>query len=580
MGTFKRLLTFSRLYVGKFFIAAICMIIVGILSPLMAYLIKPTVDDVFINKDLEMLKWIAIAILLIFFVKNICSYIQAISMGYIGQRIIANIRNKLYESIQAQSLRFFTKNPTGMLMSRITNDVNYIQSAVSESVASIFRDAVAIIGYVVTLFYLDWKLALVGIVIFPLVIYPVRFIGRVIRKITTRTQVTFGSISSLLQETIVGARIVKAFSMEKYEGERFAKENEKLFQLSLRALATSSISSPLMDFLGGVGIAAIISYGGYQVIGGHSTPGTFFSFLAALMLLYEPVKRLANTNNTVQQGIAAAKRVFEVIDTEPEIKDYGAATMLESVSHSLEFRDVYFRYDNEYILRDINIDIKAGEITAFVGASGSGKTTLLNLIPRFYDVTRGAVLIDGKDVRSITLESLRSQIGIVTQQVILFNDTIRNNIAYGSFSKSNAEIEAAAMAANAHRFIMALPNGYESNIGELGSKLSGGERQRISVARALLKDAPILILDEATSSLDSEAELEVQDALERLMQGRTTLLIAHRLSTIRKANKIIVLHGGKVVEEGTHEVLMSRKGEYRRLYDLQFSQIGKENGGK
>ena len=572
MNIFKRLLSFSKEHIAKFVISMLCMVIVGAISPLLAYLVKPVVDNVFINKELDMLKWITLAVLVIFLVKNVCSYIQVVLMSYIGQRIITNIRNKLYARIQAQSLDFFTKNPTGMLMSRITNDVSYIQGAVSEAVTSLVKDSFSIVGYVFTLFYLDWKLALIGMIIFPIIIYPLSSIGKMIRRVTTKTQVTFGNLSSLLQETIAGARIVKAFGMESYEEKRFAQENEKLFRLTLKIVSTNAISSPLMDFLGGLGIAAIISYGGYQVINGSSTPGTFFSFLAAIMLLYEPVKRIASVNNTVQQGIAAAERVFEIIDNEPSITDKPAAVPLAKITKKIEFKNVSFNYDESTpILKNINLSIGAGKLVAFVGVSGSGKTTLVNLIPRFYDVSDGTILIDGHDIREVTVESLRSQVGIVTQQTILFNDSIKNNIAYGDRGKDDDAIIQAATAANAHKFIEALPSRYDSIIGEQGTKLSGGEKQRISIARALLKDAPILILDEATSSLDSESELEVQDALENLMQGRTTLMIAHRLSTIRKADIIVVLSAGEIVEMGTHDELFEKCGEYYRLYTLQFS---------
>ena len=359
--------------------------------------------------------------------------------------------------------------------------------------------------------------------------------------------------------------------MEEYENKRFENENEKLLKLTLKSVTIGAISSPFMEFLGGCAIGVIIFYGGYQVISGGFTPGRFFSFLTALILLYEPVKRLTNVNNTIQQGIAGAQRVFAIIDTIPDIKDSETSTPLPRISAGISIRNVHFRYEETPVLKNINLDIRAGEVVAFVGMSGGGKTTLVNLIPRFYDVTEGSITIDGQDIRSVTVGSLRSQIGIVTQQTILFNDTVRNNIAYGDIAKSEDEIVKAAVAANAHGFIMGLPSGYDTIIGEQGAKLSGGERQRISIARALLKDAPILILDEATSSLDTEAELEVQDALENLMKGRTTLMIAHRLSTIRNADRIIVLVDGEIVEEGNHEALIEKKGEYFRLYNMQFT---------
>ncbi len=546
------------------------MLAVGATTSALAFLVKPALDEIFLNKNADMLKYIPIAIVLIYLIKGSCSYGQTVLMNFIGQRVVTDLRNDLYNHIQRQSLSFFTKNPTGILMSRITNDVNLIQGAVSEAVTSIFKDSFTLIGLIFVIFYRDWQLAMIATVVFPLTIYPIARFGKKMRKVATGTQVTMGSLTSLLQETISGTRIVKAFGMEDYEGKRFAKENEDLFKLFMKAVSIRAISSPFMEFLGGLGIAVIIFYGGYQVIQGVSTPGTFFSFLTALILLYEPVKRLTNVNNTIQQGIAAAIRVFGVMDITPEIKNREHAIELPQISDKIEIRNVTFRYDDEPVLKNINLNIKSGEVVAFVGMSGGGKTTLVNLIPRFYDVTEGEILIDGHDIRDVTIESLREQTGIVTQQTILFNDTVRNNIAYGDIKRSDQDIIDAAKAANAYHFIKNLPEGFETVIGEQGARLSGGERQRISIARALLKDAPILILDEATSSLDTEAEIEVQEALENLMKGRTTLVIAHRLSTINSADRIIVLVNGKIVEEGTHDSLLMKKGEYFKLYNMQF----------
>jgi ATP-binding cassette, subfamily B, bacterial MsbA len=570
LNIFKRLLKLAKPHAFKFFIAMICMLFVGATTSSLAFLVKPALDEIFLKQNAAMLKWIPLAVLAIYIVKGICSYFQTVIMNFIGQRVVADLRADLYKKIQLQSLSFFTKNPTGVLMSRITNDVGFIQGAVSEAVTSLFKDTFTLIGLVFVIFYRDWKLALIAMCVFPLAVYPIAKFGQKMRKVATSTQITFGSLFSLLQETISGARIVKAFSMENYENRRFSVENERLFRMNMKAVSVNAVSSPFMEFLGGIGIAAIVFYGGYQVIQGHSTPGTFFSFLTALIMLYEPVKRLTSVNNTIQQGISGATRVFGIIDLEPEIQNRPTALPLPRISEKIEIRNVSFRYEKKLVLKNINMEIKTGEIIAFVGMSGGGKTTLVNLIPRFYDVTEGGILIDGTDIRDVTVASLRGQIAIVTQQTILFNDTVRNNIAYGDIVKTRDEIIAAAKAANAHNFIMRLPEGYDTMIGEQGAKLSGGERQRISIARALLKDAPLLILDEATSSLDSEAEIEVQAALDNLMKGRTTLVIAHRLSTIRNADRIFVLVNGAIKEQGTHESLLSLDGEYRRLYDMQF----------
>lgn len=570
MDIYRRLVRLAKPHIAKFLLAMLCMLVVGGLTSALAFLVKPALDDIFMKKNMLMLKWIPVAVITIYMLKGLCNYVQIVLMSFIGQRVIADVRNQLYRAIQGQSMSFFTKHPTGILMSRITNDVNSMQGTVSEAVTSLLKDSFTLVCLVFVIFYRDWQLALVAMVIFPLTIYPIATFGRKMRSVATRTQVTMGSLTTLLQETISGARIVKAFGREDYECSRFSKENENLLRLTLKSVSISAISSPFMEFLGGVGIAAIVFYGGYQVIQGVSTPGTFFSFLTALLMLYEPIKRLTNVNNTIQQGIAGAQRVFSIIDTVPEIQNKAEAVPLPPIAKAIEIRNVTFRYEDVPVLNRINLTVRAGEAVAFVGMSGGGKTTLVNLIPRFYDVSQGQIRIDGLDIRDVTIESLRAQIGMVTQQTILFNDTVRNNIVYGDSGKTEADVIRAAKAANAHNFIMNLPQGYDTVIGEQGTKLSGGERQRISIARALLKDAPILILDEATSSLDTEAEIEVQEALENLMRGRTTLVIAHRLSTIRNADRIVVLVNGEIVEEGTHEALLARRGEYFRLYQMQF----------
>ncbi len=572
MDIFKRLLGLAKPHRYKFIVAMLCMLVVGATTSALAFMVKPALDEIFLKKNAAMLKWIPIGVILIYVVKGICSYLQTVIMNFIGQRVVADLRADLYRKIQQQSLSFFTKNPTGTLMSRITNDVAYIQGAVSEAVTSLFKDSFTLVSLVFVIFYRDWQLAIIAMCVFPLAVYPIAQFGRRMRQVATKMQITMGALTTLLQEAISGARIVKAFSMEEYENKRFSVENERLFRMNLKAVSVNAVSSPFMEFLGGIGIAAIVFYGGYQVIHGNSTPGTFFSFLTALIMLYEPVKHLTSVNNTIQQGIAGAERVFDIIDLEEEIKNRPHASQLPGISRQIEIRDVAFRYEEASVLKNINLTISAGEVVAFVGMSGGGKTTLVNLIPRFYDVTEGAIMIDGHDIRDVTIESLRGQIAIVTQQTILFNDTVRNNIAYGDIVKTQEEIIAAATAANAHDFITRLPGGYDTLIGEQGTKLSGGERQRISIARALLKDAPILILDEATSSLDSEAEIEVQSALDNLMQGRTTLVIAHRLSTIRNADRIFVLVNGMIREEGTHDHLLSCEGEYCRLYNMQFRE--------
>jgi subfamily B ATP-binding cassette protein MsbA len=563
----------------------VCMIFVSAASAASAFLVKPVLDDVFFKKDLTMLKLIPLAIVALFILKGVFDYGQAYLMSFVGQRIITDLREKVYHHLHSLALPFFTKNPTGVLMSRIMNDVNLVQGAVTDAVTGLLKDIFTIIGLVFVIFYRDWRLALIALVVFPVAVYPIVKFGRKLRSYSTRTQMTLADLSTMLLETISGNRIVKAFNMEEYERKRFSKMNEKLFRIMLKSLRVRAVSHPLMETLGGLGIAAIVFYGGYNVIQGTATPGTFFSFLTALMMLYEPVKRLSNVNNSIQQGLAGASRIFEILDTVPEIRNKPGALDLARIREGIEFQNVSFKYEEDWVLKNINLKIRAGEVVAFVGSSGGGKTTLANLVPRFYDVNSGRILIDGVDIRDLTVESLRGKIAIVTQQTILFNDTVEQNIAYGNIGEPHEKIVAAAEAAYAHNFIRNLSEGYRTLIGEQGVKLSGGERQRVSIARALLKNAPILILDEATSSLDSESEVEVQKALEFLMQGRTTLVIAHRLSTIRKADRIIVISNGEIVEEGTHEELLEKDGEYRKLFLLQFinndfdAPRGASNGG-
>ncbi|MGB6929774.1 MAG: ABC transporter transmembrane domain-containing protein, partial [Syntrophobacteria bacterium] len=475
--------------------------------------------------------------------------------------------------LQRLPLSFFDRMPTGLLMSRVTNDVNLVQGAVSNAITGLLKDPLTLVGLLAVMFIRDWQLSLISMVVLPFAFFPVVKFGRMLRRISTKSQESMGDISVILHETISGSRIVKAFGMEEYEKERFSRENIRYFRYLMKSVMVRALSSPMMEFLGGIAIVFVILYGGYRVIEGVSTPGEFFSFLGALLLLYEPIKRLSRVNNVVQEGIAAATRIYDILDTSPGIQDEPDAIDLPPIQRELELRNVQFRYDNEPVLKDINLKVSAGEVIAIVGVSGAGKSTLVDLIPRFYEVSDGAVLIDGINVRNVTMDSLRNQIGIVTQQTILFNDTVRNNIAYGDINKSDGEITAAAKAANAYNFIMKMDQGFDTSIGEQGARLSGGERQRLCIARALLKNAPILILDEATSSLDSEAELEVQKALENLMAGRTTLVIAHRLSTIQNADRIVVISDGRIVEEGRHDELMECDGEYCRLYDMQFAQV-------
>jgi subfamily B ATP-binding cassette protein MsbA len=575
----------------------ICMVFVSFLTAAQAFLVKPALDGIFLKtervpqwvksiiiqlhldslllkKDMEMLMILPVAVILLFLSKGIFEYGQAYLMNYVGLKVVADIREKLYNHLQTLSLSFFTKTPTGILISRITNDVNLIQGSVSNAVTGLIKDAFTVFGLIGVVIYRDWKLAVITLLIFSFVIIPIKEFGKRLRKFSRKSQQRMGSITTFLHETIAGNRIVKAFNMEEYEKRRFAEENNRFFKILFKRVKLRALSQPLMEVIGGIGVAIIIWVGGYRVIQGEMTPGNFFSFMTGLFMLYAPIRDLSKVNLEVQEGLAAAARVFELLDTTPDIKDEEKASPLPSISKGVDFREVTFKYGEEAVLRDISLHVKVGEVIALVGMSGAGKTSLVNLLPRFYDVEKGQILIDGYDIRKVTVKSLRDQIALVTQQTILFNDTVRNNIAYGNLACSDQEIIEAAKAANAHDFVQKFPQGYETIIGEQGVKLSGGERQRLSIARALLKNAPVLILDEATSSLDSDSETEVQRAMERLMEGRTVFVIAHRLSTIRNANRIVVLSDGQIVEQGTHEELMVLHGEYRRLYDLQFRDDG------
>ena len=553
----------------RLYLAMLCSIAIAGSMAAMGYYIEPVIDKIFVEKDATKLVLLPIVVLAIFFLKGIGMYGHEYFMNYVGESIIRRMRNDLFNHIIDLPMAFFHRERTGRLMSRITNDVAIVKAMVSTAVTGAFRDFFTIVGLTGVIFYRDWKMAIVALVVLPAAFYPVVELGRRVRRVSTGCQENMADLSSFLHESFAGSKIVKAFGMESYEKHRFNEKTGNLFKLEIKGVIVRSLSSPIMEFFGGVGIAFILWYGGSGVIKGESTPGMFMSFLACVMLLYDPVKKLSGLNNALQQGMAAVDRVFDIIESESDIQDPPGPESIRSGSHTVQFDHVYFGYDRDMVLKDINLEVKKGEILALVGMSGGGKSSLVSLIPRFYDIKKGRVLIDGTDIRKLAVADLRQEIAIVTQEPILFNDTIRNNIAYGNQKASEEDIVNAAKAAYAFNFIESFPKGFETVIGELGGRLSGGEKQRLCIARALLKNAPILILDEATSSLDTESEALVQKALENLMKGRTTFVIAHRLSTIGYANRIIVVVGGEIVEEGTHEELMACSGEYCKLYQMQ-----------
>ena len=572
MPIYKRLLKYLRPYIGKLAVAGACMFGVAILTASLAYLVKPALDDIFFEKNLNMLMLIPVVVASVYIVKGFCDFGQYYLMAFVGQSIIRDLRKDMFCKLEDMSVGFFVKHSTGELLSRMNNDVSMVQGALTSAITGVVRDTLTVISLIVVVFIRDSTLALIAMVVFPLAIYPLLNFGRRLKRYSRRMLVSLEDITERLNETITGIRIVKAFAMEDYERNRFSEVNENLFNAFMRRFKVRAMSNPVMETIGGFGVCAIVTYGGFQVINGESTQGTFFSFMAALIMLYEPIKRISDVNNTVQEGLSAGERIFALMDTEPDVKDLPRSYPLGEISGKVELKNVTFAYDSNPVIHDISLVVNPGEAIAVVGESGVGKSTLLDLVPRFYDPSGGSIEIDGIDVRSVTQRSLREKIGIVTQQTILFDDTIRNNIAYGRPDLSIDLVISAAKAAHAHDFIIAQPDGYDSLIGENGIKLSGGERQRLAIARALLKNPPILILDEATSNLDSDSEKTVQAALEVLMKGRATLIVAHRLSTIQNVNRVYVMAQGRIVEQGSPAELLELNGEFARLYNLQFSK--------
>jgi len=571
----RKLLAMIKVHWSALLFAGVCMMIMAAGEGATAWLMKPAVDDVLINRDQTMLIVIPIVILVVFALKGVAMYMQGYLMNRVGRSIIREFRDRLYDHIQDLPLSFFHSEKTGVLMSRIIHDVSIIKAMVSTAVTGALRDACSVVALLSTTFMLDWKMASFTFLILPLAFYPIYEFGRRVRKISARGQESMADLSSFLHETFAGAKIIKAFGMETYEKQRFYHRTKELYKIEMREVKVDELSSPVMEFICGVGIAVGIYYGGYRVFQETLSPGTFFAFLAATVMLYRPARKLSKLNIMIQRGLAATDRIYDILERESEIAERDQPLEIPLRSHSVVFEDVCFQYnpdspDDAMVLNHVSFKADPGEVVALVGMSGGGKTTLVNMLPRFYDVTSGTIRISGTDIKDASIASLRSQIAIVTQEPILFNESVRDNIAYGNHTASRDAVDQAARDAYAYDFITRFPKGFDTMLGELGSRLSGGEKQRICIARALLKDAPILILDEATSALDSEAEIVVQKALENLMKGRTTFVIAHRLSTITHANRILVLAKGAIVEEGAHDDLLARDGAYRKLYHMQF----------
>ena len=552
-------------------LACIFSAVVAGATAVMAYLVKPALDDVFIQKDRQMLILLPFLAIVVALAKSLAAYGHEYLLSYVEQDILRHLKNRLYNHMQELPLSFFQKEKTGDLMSRITSDVNVASSIFTTAVTGGIRDGFTVIGLIFVIFYLIPKLAIFAFLVLPIAFFPIVQFGRRIRQVRKGAQEALADMNAFLHETLTGNKIVKAFGMETHEKERFFAKTRRIFRLEMKEARVKALSAPLMEFLGALGGAFIIGYGGFEVIAGKYTAGTFMAFLVAVLMMYQPLKKISKLNIALQRGLAAVDRIFDILERHSDIVEIDNPRPLRHQPHRVTFESIYFKYDDDMVLRDINLDVEPGEILALVGTSGGGKTSLVNLIPRFYDPARGAICIDGIDIRHASISALRSQIAIVTQEPILFNDSVRYNIAYGNPDASASDIEKAAGAAYARDFIESFPEGFDTVIGELGGRLSGGQRQRICIARALLKNAPILILDEATSSLDSESESLVQKALENLMQGRTTFVIAHRLSTINHAHRIIVVQDGQIVEEGKHETLLAHKGEYFKLHNMQYS---------
>lgn len=558
MTLYLRILSYIKPYMHRLLFAMVCTIMAAAGNLYIPWIIKDMIDEVLADKNGTMLNWIAASIIAIFIVRGLFWYGQNYLMSYVGQSVIIDIRAAVFKKLQRLSVSFYDKNKTGTIMSYVTNDVNALQSAMVENTIEMITEGFILIGSVVAMIYLDWRLTLFTVCTFPVVLWFMEFFGKKIRKTGGRIQECTADITSVLQESVASARVIKSFVREDYEVDRFDVENKANFRANMKNAQLMATLTPVVELVAAIGVTMIIWYGGNNVINGTITAGSLVAFLTYAVNISNPIKRLTRVIGNIQKALAAAQRVFMIIDMPEEIAESRDAKQLPEVSGKVEFQNVSFAYnDKGNVITDLSFSVKPGEVIAIVGPSGAGKSTIANLLPRFYDVNKGDIKIDGHSVREVTLDSLREQVGIVPQETMLFNGSVYNNILYGRLDATKEEIEAAAKAANAHDFIMQLTDGYETKLGDRGVNLSGGQRQRIAIARAILKNPRILILDEATSALDTESERVVQEALDRLMVGRTSFVIAHRLSTVKNADKILVLEKGNLVESGTHDELLA-----------------------
>jgi ATP-binding cassette, subfamily B, bacterial MsbA len=575
----KHLFDIVVVYWRWFAVGMVCSVVGAASSSASAYLVKPLLDDIFMKKDATMLLVVPGLVIIVSLVKGLASYGREYFMKHIGLSVIRDLRDLLYGKIIELPLQFFHKEKVGVLMSRITYDTETVQTVVSTAITEAISDILTLMGLIGVVIYMDWQLAIGTFFIMPIACYPIVKLGQRIRKFSIGVQETMADLNSFLLETFSGIKIVKVFTKEQYEKKRFSKTNNTYLKLGMKRVRAQALSSPIMETLGGVAVAFVVWIGGFRVVEGSSTPGTFFAFLAAVVMMYGPVRKLSKLYGNIQPGVAAMNRIYDVLEEETRIIESDSPVFLDNTSFNVELKNVWFEYNKEDgpVLKNINLNVAAGEVLALVGMSGGGKTSLVNLVPRFFDITKGDILIGSKNIKDLSLKSLREHISIVTQEPILFNETVRDNIRYGKTDASDEEIETAAKSAFAYDFIQNFPKGFETRIGELGNRLSGGEKQRICIARALIKNAPVLILDEATSALDAKAEQVVQKALGNLMKNRTTFVIAHRLSTIEYADRVILLKDGEIKEQGTHAALMEAKGEYYKLQTMQNTK-GEENG--
>ena len=571
MNNYKRLLLYAKPYSGRLMLAFLFTSVAAAGNLFVPWILKDVIDKVLMNKDIFLLNTIAVTIVIVFFIRGICFYAQTYLMSYVGQKVIIDIREAVYRKLQFLSLGYFEKRQTGTIMSYVTNDVGALQGSIIESATDFVTEMSILIGSLVLMFNLHWKLSLLTLITMPLVAKAMDLFGKKLKRTSGIMQERAADITAVLQETISSVRVIKSFVREEYEIARFVKENYANFRAQMKNAQVMATLTPVIELIAAIGVTFLIWYGGFEVINGNLTAGALIAFLVYATNLANPIKRLSRIYGNIQKAMAAAERVFSVLDEKTDIVEKENATELKAVIGKVDFKAVTFKYnENEVILKDINLAVKAGQMVAIVGPSGAGKTTIVNLLPRFYDPVAGNIYIDDVNIADVTLASLREKIGIVPQETVLFNGSIYDNILYGDLTATTEEVMAAAKAANAHDFIMQMADQYQTQIGERGSKLSGGQRQRIAIARAILKNPRILILDEATSALDTESEKLVQDALDKLMVGRTSFVIAHRLSTILQADMIIVMEKGQIVEQGSHEELLKLDGLYSGLYKLQF----------